>query len=162
MSLQPKFPAFDPAGQLLFLDRLDTLAARLSVFPARMRRCGVGSARSWARDVDGGLSGVGVNLEGLEAAVRAATGSMRDAVAARAAAGPASAQPGWAAAELAALGAGPEVRAALVEHPAALSDPRTLAAVRGALFAGAGGEGNTALLADPAVGPVLRRLMRRK
>lgn len=167
MALQPKFPDFDAGGQAIFLDRLDALAGRVAVFTARMRLCGDGRARAWVRDTDGGLGGVGASLEGLEAGLKAATDAMRGVVAAKAAAGPGSGDAAtWGAAARASLAAGPALRDALAADPAAaasLADPATLAAVRAALFKGAGGEGvgpeAHALLADPAVGPLLRKLL---
>lgn len=159
MTLQRKFPDFDPDGKAIYLDKLDDLADRLNIFVTRMRLADDGVAKAWLRDLNVQLLEAGLTVDTLQAGLKASTDSMRAWVAAEAAAGSDPAAAAAAKAQLKAqFAAAPDV-GALMSDPAmaaALSDPRVLAAIKAAVTGGPAAAAE--YLDDPIVGPVLHKL----
>lgn len=163
MTLQPRFPAFDPDGKAIYLDSMDALAERMNIFVTRMRLSDDVQARQWLHTLNVQLLEAGLSVDTLQAGLKASTDMMRRWVEEenRAAGDPEALRALRARLE-AHFASAPDV-AALLADPAvapALSDPLVLAALRDAVADPAGAEAK--YKDSPRVMAVLRKLREKR
>lgn len=136
MTLQRRFPAFDPDGKTIYLDNLDALADRMNVFVTRMKLADDSQSRAWLHTLNVQLLEAGLSVDTLAAGLRSSTDMMRRWVEeeARIAHDPAARAALRSRLE-AYFAAAPDVEALLADPAVApvLGDPMVLAALRDAV-----------------------------